>query len=250
MTTYGLIGYPLGHSFSKAFFSRKFAAEKMDAEYVNFETGDVRELKNIVHKTPSLCGLNVTIPYKTAIIPLLDEIDDEAHAIGAVNVIQFIRDHKGELKMKGFNSDVIGFVNSIRPLLNEIHRKALILGTGGASKAVFHGLQRLGIEAMFVSRGKHDGCITYDEITPQLIENHTVIVNTTPLGMFPHTEGRPNIPYNLLTPSHLLYDLVYNPEQTLFMQKGRERGAIVKNGLEMLILQAEESWRIWNSDIF
>ncbi|MDR2119403.1 MAG: shikimate dehydrogenase [Tannerella sp.] len=249
MKKYGLIGYPLGHSFSKDFFNRKFASEQTDAEYVNFELENIGELENILPENPSLCGLNVTIPYKTQVIPLLHEIDDEARRIGAVNVIKFMRGRSGKPKLKGFNTDVTGFGKSIRPLLNDTHRKALILGTGGASKAVFHALTQMGVAPVYVSRKtcEEPDCITYDRITPQTIEQFTLIVNTTPLGMFPHTDRCPDIPYDLLTPGHILYDLIYNPDETLFMKKGRARGATVKNGLEMLVLQAYESWTIWNT---
>ncbi|MDR0757877.1 MAG: shikimate dehydrogenase [Tannerella sp.] len=246
MKKYGLIGYPLEHSFSKDFFNRRFASEHTDAEYINFEIRDIDELKNILHENPLLCGLNVTIPYKTLIIPLLHEVDRDACLIGAVNVVKFIRGRFGKLKLKGFNTDFTGFRKSIEPLLNETHRKALILGTGGASKAIYHALKQLHVAPVYVSRKPCDGGITYDRITPQLLEQFTVIVNTTPLGMFPHVERYPDIPYHSLTRNHILYDLIYNPGETLFMKKGREQGATVKNGLEMLILQANESWAIWN----
>jgi shikimate dehydrogenase len=246
MNKYGLIGYPLGHSFSKDYFNRKFKSEHIDAEYINFEIRDVRELKTVLCGNLSLCGLNVTLPYKTQIMPLLNDIDSEARRIGAVNVIKFARGRFGRLKLKGYNTDVTGFTKSIEPLLNESHRKALVLGTGGASKAIFHGLRMLNITPVYVSRTVHEFGITYGEITPQVMEQFTVIVNTTPLGMFPHTDECPDIPYDLLTAGHLLYDLIYNPGETLFMKRGREHGASVINGLEMLILQAFESWTIWN----
>jgi shikimate dehydrogenase len=248
MKKYGLIGYPLGHSFSKDFFNRKFMSENIDAEYVNFQIKNVKELKNVLKENPALCGMNVTLPYKTQVIPLLDEIDDDACLIGAVNVIKFIKGGRfNKLKLKGYNSDIIGFKESIAPLLNpEIHHNALILGTGGASKAVFHGLKQLDIDVQFVSLFPEEDCITYDELTPEWLEDYTVIVNATPLGMFPHVEECPDIPYHKITPKHLLYDLVYNPDETLFMQKGKEKGATVKNGLEMLLLQAFVSWEIWN----
>ena len=244
----GLIGYPLGHSFSKDFFNRKFMSEQIDAEYVNFQIENVKELKDVIQDNPELCGMNVTLPYKTQVMPLLDEIDDDARLIGAVNVIKFIRGGRfNKLKLKGYNSDIIGFKESIEPLLNpEIHHSALILGTGGASKAVYHGLKQLGIDVQFVSLFEEEDCITYDEVTSEWLEDYTVIVNATPLGMFPHVEKCPDIPYHKLSSRHLLYDLVYNPDETLFMRKGKERGATVKNGLEMLLLQAFVSWDIWN----
>jgi shikimate dehydrogenase len=246
MEKYGLLGYSLGHSFSKTYFNQKFDAEHIDAEYVNFEIATIKELKNIVKENPDLRGLNVTLPYKMSVIPLLDDVDNDARLIGAVNVIAFRKGSFGKLKLKGYNSDIIGFKQSIEPLLNESHRKALILGTGGASKAVFQGLKQLGIASTHVSRTAKDFCITYEEISPRILEQYTVIVNTTPVGMYPNIDHCPHIPYDLLTPGHLLYDLLYNPDETLFMQKGQEKGATVKNGLEMLLLQAFASWEIWH----
>lgn len=245
MKKYGLLGYPLGHSFSKNYFNQKFEAEKIDAEYLNFEIPDIKEIKSVIKENPELNGLNVTIPYKQQVIPYLDDLDDDARQIGAVNVIKFSKGLFGKVKLKGYNSDIIGFKQSIEPLLKDHHRKALILGTGGASKAVFHGLKQLGIAATFVSRQSKEYCITYEEITEKIMEQYHVIVNTTPLGMYPNVNACPNIPYELLTSDHLLYDLLYNPDETLFMQKGKERGAVVKNGLEMLLLQAFAAWEIW-----
>lgn len=246
MKKYGLIGYPLGHSFSKGFFNQKFSSEKIDAEYVNFEIPEIKQIKKLVKDHPDLCGLNVTLPYKTQVIPYLDEMDRDAQLIGAVNVIKFERGLFGRVRLKGYNSDIIGFKQSIEPLLNQSHRKALILGTGGASKAVFQGLKQLGLASTLVSRTPKDFCITYEELTPRIMSQYTVIVNTTPVGMFPHVEDAPHIPYEELTPTHLLYDLLYNPDETLFMKKGKERGCVVKNGLEMLLLQAFAAWTIWN----
>jgi len=244
---YGLIGYPLGHSFSVVYFNNKFKSEHIDAEYVNFEIKDVKELKYVLQDNPDLCGLNVTLPFKMDVIPLLDSITDNARNIGAVNVIKF---KKGglfsKLHLEGHNSDITGFKQSIEPMLNETHRKALICGTGGASKAIYHGIKQLGIDALFVSRTPEKNSITYDEITPEIIENHTVIINATPLGMYPNTETCPDIPYQRLTQDHILYDLIYNPDDTLFMRKGKACGSVVKNGLEMLLLQAFISWEIWN----
>ncbi len=246
MQKYGLLGYPLGHSFSRTYFNRKFEAEKINAQYVNFEIPTIKEIKNVLKNNPDLCGLNVTLPYKSQVIPFLDEIDENARLIGAVNVVKFTKGFLGKTKLIGFNSDIVGFKQSIEPLLNDSHRKALILGTGGSSKAVFHGLKQLGIDATFVSRHPKDLCITYDEVTPKTLEYYTVIVNCTPLGMFPHINNCPEIPYEALTSKHLLYDLLYNPDETLFMKKGKAQGAVVKNGLEMLLLQAFEAWQIWN----
>ncbi|WP_072544478.1 shikimate dehydrogenase family protein [Mediterranea massiliensis] len=247
MDKYGLIGYPLKHSFSISYFNEKFQSENIDAEYVNFEIPRIEDFMEVVEENPNLRGLNVTIPYKEQVIPYLDELDKDTAKIGAVNVIKIIPQGKGDVKLVGYNSDIIGFTRSIEPLLQSHHVKALILGTGGASKAVFHGLANLGIEATFVSRTKKSNDIlTYQELTPEIMQEHTVIVNTTPLGMYPNVDACPDIPYDQLTPNHLLYDLLYNPHETLFMKKGMERGATVKNGLEMLLLQAFVSWEIWN----
>ena len=245
MDQYGLLGFPLGHSFSKTYFNQKFEAEKIDAEYLNFEIPEIKEIKNVIKENPELNGLNVTIPYKEQVIPYLDDLDEDARLIGAVNVIKFSKGPFGKVKLKGYNSDIIGFKQSIEPLLKEHHRKALILGTGGASKAVFQGLKQLGVASTFVSRKAKEYCITYEEITPKVMEQYTVIVNTTPLGMYPNVNACPDIPYDLLTSDHLLYDLLYNPDETLFMRKGKEKGAVVKNGLEMLLLQAFAAWEIW-----
>ena len=246
MQKYGLIGYPLGHSFSKNYFNQKFESENIDATYLNFEIPNIKDLKTVLKENPELNGLNVTIPYKEQVIPYLDDLDEDARLIGAVNVIKFTKGLFGK-KLKGYNSDIIGFTQSIQPLLQPHHQKALILGTGGASKAVYHGLKNLGIESVFVSRThKADGMLTYEELTPEIMAEYTVIVNCTPVGMFPKVDFCPNIPYELLTPNHLLYDLLYNPNVTLFMKKGEAQGAVVKNGLEMLLLQAFAAWEIWN----
>ena len=241
MIKYGIIGYPLGHSFSRGFFTEKFAREGIDAQYLNFEIPDVAMLRDVLRDNPKLRGLNVTLPHKQAVIPLLDEMSDEAREIGAVNVIR-VRDGR----LRGYNSDIIGFSESIKPLLKPHHTKALVLGTGGASKAICVGLTRLGLEWTYVSRTPREGMITYDALTPEVMAEYTVIVNCSPVGMYPKVDAAPAIPYECLTPRHLLFDLVYNPEDTLFMQKGRAHGATVKNGLEMLHLQAIASWRFWN----
>lgn len=245
MEQYGLIGYPLGHSFSRRFFNEEFFPEYgIEAEYLNFEIPEADGLLEVVRTHPLLRGLNCTIPHKQAIIPLLDEISPEAREIGAVNVIR-IRDGR----LKGFNSDIIGFMDSLRPLLRPHHRRALVLGSGGASKAVWAGLLRLGLEPMQVSRKAGDGVLSYEMLTQEVMADCTVVVNCSPVGMFPHVDECPAIPYELLSGRHLLYDLVYNPLDTLFMQRGRERGATVKNGLEMLRLQALASWKFWNSEL-
>lgn len=246
MDKYGLIGYPLKHSFSVNYFNEKFHSEGIDAEYVNFEIPSINELPDVIKDNPELKGLNVTIPYKEKVISYLDELDKDAQAIGAVNVIKIIRLQKGRYKLMGYNSDIIGFTESIEPLLEPHHKKALILGTGGASKAVFHGLKNLDIEAKYVSRTPASGMLSYEELTPEIMAEYTVIVNGTPVGMYPKVDFCPDIPYQYLTPNHLLYDLLYNPNITLFMKKGEERGAKTKNGLEMLLLQAFAAWEIWH----
>lgn len=246
MDKYGLIGYPLGHSFSKSYFNEKFENEQIDAEYINFEIPTLDSLPEILASNPELKGLNVTIPYKEKVISYLDSISPEARAIGAVNVIRI--DHKGNNNyLKGFNSDVIGFTKSIEPLLERFHKKALILGTGGASKAINFGLKSLGLETVFVSRFERPGTIQYSQITPDIIQEYNVIINCTPCGMYPHIDECPQLPYEAITSKNILYDLLYNPDETLFMKKGAQYGATVKNGLEMLLLQAFSSWEFWHS---
>lgn len=245
-TLYGLLGYPLGHSFSRNYFNNKFEAEDIDAEYINFEIPDINMLMEVISEYYNLNGLNITIPYKEQVIPFLDELDEDAANIGAVNVIKII--HKNnDLILKGYNSDVVGFCDSISPLIKPHMKKALILGTGGAAKAVCYGLKKLGIESQFVSRKKTENTITYPEINKDIIDEHHIIVNTTPLGMYPNVDDCPDIPYELLTEKHLCYDLLYNPDETLFMKNAKGYGATVKNGLEMLLLQAFVSYEIWNS---
>lgn len=245
MQKYGLIGYPLKHSFSQRFFFEKFKAEHIDAAYFNFEISDISQLHLIIEDNPNLCGLNVTIPYKEKVIPYLDDLSSDAAAIGAVNVIKISRDDE-KIRLTGHNSDVIGFQDSIAPLIKKNNQaKALILGTGGASKAVHKGLENLGIESKFVSRTPKTACFTYDELTAKVIAEYTVIVNSTPLGTFPDIDNAPDIPYQFLTKDHLLYDLVYNPEETKFLHLGKVQGAAVKNGYEMLERQAIAAWNIW-----
>ncbi len=245
MKRFGIIGYPLEHSFSRHFFNEKFRSEHIDAEYVNFEIPFIQHFPSVLSENPDLCGLNVTIPYKEQIIPYLNGLDKDAAAIGAVNVIKILP-HKDKPQLIGYNSDVIGFTRSIEPLLESKHRKALVLGTGGASKAVRHGLETLGLECTLVSRIPRKGMFGYEELTAEILDEYKVIVNCTPVGTYPHIDECPHIPYEFLTPNHLLYDLVYNPDVTLFMKKGAEKGAITKNGLEMLLLQAFAAWDIWN----
>ncbi len=245
MDKYGLIGFPLGHSFSKDYFNNKFNSERIDAQYINFEIPNIEEIKAIILTNPELKGLNVTIPYKQQVIPYLHDITKEAKEIGAVNVIKITR--KGsKVHLKGYNSDVVGFVESIRPLLERYHKNALILGTGGASKAVDYGLRSLGVQTMFVSRTKKAGAFTYKELSYEMMEDYKVVVNCTPLGMYPNVNECPDIPYEAVGNHHILYDLIYNPNETLFLANGRKRGAVTKNGLEMLLLQAFASWEFWN----
>lgn len=247
MDKYGLIGYPLGHSFSVNFFNEKFANEGINAQYINFEIPQIDDLPEVLASNPELRGLNVTIPYKQKVISYLDEMSPEARAIGAVNVIRITHKGKG-LVLKGFNSDVIGFTRSIEPMLESIHRKALILGTGGASRAIEYGLKSLGLETLFVSRTQKEGCITYKDVTPEIIKEYNVIVNCTPLGMYPKADTCPDLPYEAMDNHTILYDLIYNPDETLFMKKGAQHGANTKNGLEMLLLQAFASWDFWNGE--
>lgn len=247
MKTYGLIGYPLGHSFSRGYFTDFFADQGIDAEYKNFELSSIELLPTLLESEKTLCGFNVTIPYKQQIFPYLDELDEAAQAIGAVNVVKVI--HKdGKRHLKGYNSDYIGFANSIRPLLKPHHTHALILGTGGASKAVDYALRQLEMKTIFVSRTERENIISYDRLTPELLEKYTVIVNTTPLGMHPKVDECPPLDYSLVTSRHLLYDVIYNPAKTLFLQHGEERGATICNGMEMLIGQAQAAWNIWEEE--
>lgn len=240
---YGLIGAKLGHSFSKDFFSKKFAKEGISAEYRNFEIDNIEKFSDIIEY--GVYGLNITIPYKEQVIDFLDKIDPIAEKIGAVNVVKIVR-NADNLETIGYNSDIVGFTESIRPLIENHHKKALILGTGGASKAVIEGLKLMNVKSQLVSRTKSPNTITYSELSSNLLEEYTIIVNTTPLGMFPNTDSFPDIPYEFLSNKHLCYDLTYNPEETRFLKLSRDNGAKTKNGLEMLILQALESWRIWN----
>ncbi|SFE95563.1 shikimate dehydrogenase [Chitinophaga sp. CF118] len=243
MKVYGLIGYPLSHSFSKDFFAEKFARENIkDCIYESFPLPAIKELKPLLASQPELLGLNVTIPYKEAVIPYLDELSPAAAQIKAVNCIRIIDGVK-----TGFNTDAIGFRRSLEPLLQSHHTNALILGTGGAAKAVQYVLEALNIPYKLVSRkAAHDGAVTYDQLDAEVMEEHTIIINTTPLGMYPNAEAAPELPYNFLSSQHLLYDLIYNPAMTAFLKHGADKGATIKNGHEMLILQAEASWEIWN----
>jgi len=250
MDTYGLIGFPLKHSFSAIFFTEKFKKENIDAEYLNVEIEDIQQIREVILTHVHLKGLNVTIPYKEQVIPYLDELSPEAKKIGAVNVIKIDRNpnDKHTYYLKGYNTDYVGFKKSIGPLIkSDIHKKALVLGTGGASKAVVQALIDLGIDWKYVSRTAGENKFTYNELTPEIINNYQIIINTSPVGTFPKVNECPDIPYQYLTRNHLLYDLVYNPAETVFLKKGKDKGATVKNGEEMLHLQAEEAWKIWTA---
>ena len=249
MRKFGIIGYPLAQSASPAFFNGKFADEGIDACYIPFEIESIEELPRILKENPELCGFNVTIPYKIDVMRYLESMSDEAREIDAVNVVKVTHDADGKPRLIGYNSDVIGFTRSLKPLVEGKHRKALILGTGGVSKAVACSLRRLGLEFMFVSRKAGTGAIAYSDITKEIMESHTLIVNCTPLGMTGHgVDLCPDIPYPMLSDRHLLYDVVYNPEETLFLRKGAEQGAATKSGYEMWYLQALASWEIWNGN--
>jgi len=238
MRTFGLIGKSLSHSFSSSYFHDKFIKEEIsNTEYLNFELKDVSEFTQLI-STYKLSGLNVTVPYKESIIPFLDELSEDAKSIGAVNTIQFING-----KLVGHNTDTNGFKKSILSILDG-RNKALILGDGGGAKAVKHALNQLDITHKTVSRNTS---IKYSDISTQQIEFNTIIINTTPLGMFPKVKNFPQIPYKLLTEKHLLFDLIYNPSETLFLSYGRAQKSSTKNGLEMLEIQAEASWNIWNT---
>ncbi len=245
MKQFGLIGYPLSHSFSKGYFAEKFQKENIvDCQYDVYPLEKIEDFLELYNNHNNLVGLNVTIPYKQAVIPFLDELNEEAKAIGAVNTIKFI-----DGKKIGYNSDCYGFEISLLPLLKPHHKSALILGTGGASKAVEFVLKKLGIAFQYVSRIKTENNLSYKEINQEIINRSLFIVNCSPLGMYPNINEAPNIPYQFITDKHLLYDLVYNPEETLFLKEGKLRGAQTKNGLEMLYQQAEKSWQIWNTTI-
>jgi shikimate dehydrogenase len=241
MRYFGLIGFPLSHSFSKRYFSQKFESEKIAAQYENYPLKSIEEFPELV-RNYNFSGINVTIPYKQDVMQYLDNLSEEAEKIGAVNTIQ-IRNEK----LIGNNTDCYGFEMSLLPFLKPSHKHALVLGTGGASKAVVFVLEKLGIDWKYVSRTKSNNGFTYEELDAEIIKSHYLIINTTPLGMYPNVEECPEIDYDAIGENHLLYDLVYNPEETLFLQKGKSKGATIKNGLEMLHLQAEKAWEIWNS---
>jgi shikimate dehydrogenase len=242
MTKYGLIGYPLSHSFSKKYFTEKFERESIkEHEYDLFPIEKITQLPSLVQTESLLNGLNVTIPYKEQVIPFLDELTEVVKEIQACNCIRIL-----DGKLIGYNTDVIGFEKTLERKLARHHQRALVLGTGGAAKAVNYVLRKKGIDFLEVSRRKGEGSITYQDVDEQVISSHTLIVNTTPLGMYPNVDDAPDLPYHLLTDAHYLYDLVYNPAKTKFLVEGERRGAVIENGADMLVIQAEASWDIWN----
>lgn len=241
MREYGLIGKSLKHSFSIRYFSEKFKNEKIDAVFQNFEIESIDDFPQVLSSHPKLCGLSVTIPYKTTIIPYLDVVSEDAKQINSVNSIKITNG-----RTIGYNTDVIGFKQSLKPFLKHGMERALILGTGGASKAVAYALRQIGLEVTLVSRNPKEGRLGYNQINEFVMRAFKLIVNTTPLGMYPNIDTFPDIPYEYLTEEHLLYDLTYNPDTTVFLQKGKARGATIVNGLSMLHIQAEASWEIWN----
>jgi shikimate dehydrogenase len=244
MRRFGLIGKTLKHSFSKNYFTQKFRQERIeDCVYESFELQFIDELPGLLASYPDLEGLNVTIPYKEEVIPYLDEKNEVVREIEACNCIKVING-----SLHGFNTDVVGFKNSLQPKLEPHHKKALILGSGGAAKAVKYALNELAIESLVVSRRKETGDLGYEDVDDVVLKEYTLVVNTTPLGMYPNVNDDPPIPYEYLTPQHFLFDLIYNPEKTRFLQRGEKQGAQIANGYEMLILQAEESWRIWSDE--
>ncbi len=248
MKKYGLLGYPLTHSFSKRYFTERFEKENIESTYDNFEIDSITKFPDVVKNNPEVVGFNVTIPYKEQVIPYLDELNDSAREIQAVNTIRVTRTENG-IHLKGFNTDTYGFETSLKPFLKEHHKKALILGTGGASKALKYVLKKLGIEYISASIEElKENEIRYEDINEQMMAERLLIINATPLGTFPKVDTFANIPYEFITDKHLLFDLVYNPEVTQFLAKGKEKGASIKNGYEMLLLQAQRSYEIWNSE--
>jgi len=240
---FGLVGRNIGYSFSKKYFTEKFEMGHFDnCEYKNYDIENIDAFTKIIDENKSLRGLNVTIPYKESVIPLLDKISKTAQLIGAVNCITISK----KKKIKGYNTDYYGFKKSIKPLLKEHHKKALILGTGGASKGVAFALKKLKIEYDFVSRNADEFQVSYNELDVSVFEEYTIIINTTPLGTFPNITECPTLDYSLFTKKHIAFDLVYNPEETMFLKLAKEQGATTKNGYEMLVFQAEKSWKIWN----
>lgn len=247
MRKYGLLGYPLTHSFSKRYFTEKFENEKIDSTYENFEIDNISKFPEIIKNNPEIVGLNVTIPYKEQVIPFLNDLNESAREIKAVNTI-VVKRTGDEVYLKGYNTDTYGFETSLKPFLKEHHKKALILGTGGASKALKYVLTKLGIGYISASIEElKENEIRYEEIDEKMMAERTLIINATPLGTYPKVDTFPNIPYQFITEKHLLFDLVYNPEVSVFLQNGKEKGATIKNGYEMLLLQAIKSYEIWNT---
>jgi len=247
MRRFGLIGYPLTHSFSEGYFSAKFNRENIqDAVYQNFPIENISDFENLIKKHSDLVGLNVTIPYKEKAIPFLHKLDKTAQDIGAVNTIKITKENHKTI-LTGYNTDVYGFEASVKPYLECCHKKALILGTGGAAKSVNYVLHKLGLQCFTISRNTGDNVFkTYNELTAEDISEFHIIVNTTPIGMYPKINEFPDIAYEGLGANHVAFDLIYNPEETLFLSKAKAKGAKTKNGLEMLHLQAEKAWEIWN----
>jgi shikimate dehydrogenase len=246
MKQYGIIGYPLSHSFSKKYFSKKFIREGIvNCIYQMFSLPDIAELKNTIANTPNLCGLNVTIPHKQSVLTFLDDTSNLPQGLQACNCIKISNG-----KLIGYNTDVIGFEQSLLPQLKSHHKNALILGNGGAAEAVKFVLHKLNIHYKVISRKLHNSShLTYADLNEQIIKEYTLIINTTPLGTSPNINECPAIPYQYLTAQHFLFDLVYNPAKSLFLQKGEEQGAAIQNGYDMLVIQAEESWRIWSEEM-
>ncbi len=240
---FGLIGRNIDYSFSRNYFSEKFEINHFtNCEYKNYDLKNIKEFPELIAESKGLLGLNVTIPYKEEIIPYLDKISKKAKKIGAVNCITISKTKQ----LKGYNTDYYGFKKTLQPLLKEHHKKALILGTGGASKAVAYALQKLKIEYDFVSRTPDEFQLAYQDLNAEIFEEYHIIINTTPIGTHPKSEERPDLDYNLFTKKHIAYDLVYNPEETTFLKNAKEQGAKIKNGYEMLVFQAEKAWEIWN----
>jgi shikimate dehydrogenase len=240
--TFGLVGRNISYSFSAGYFKEKFDGMGVEHTYRNFDIDDIEDLRDIIANTKGLKGLNVTIPYKEEVIPLLDSLSKKAKKIGAVNTITLSKNGK----TKGFNTDWHGFKKALKPLLKKRHQKALILGTGGASKAVAFALRDLKIEYDFVSREGNEYILSYNDLNKEVFDEYQIIINTTPLGTFPNINECPPLNYRLFTKDHIAFDLVYNPEETLFLKKAKENGAKVKNGYDMLVFQAEKAWAIWN----
>ena len=241
MKRYGLIGYPLSHSFSKNYFEEKFRQQGIShCTYELFPIASINELSNLLNLYPDLCGLNVTIPYKQQVIPLLHSTQHLPAGLDACNCIRI-----DDGRLSGYNTDIIGFEKSFTPLLQEHHQRALVLGSGGAASAVTFVLKKLGIDYLVVSRTRSATAISYADVSESLIATHHIIINTTPVGMYPNVDSYPVLPYHAISPQHYLFDLHYNPAKTKFLQMGEERGASIKNGYEMLVIQAEESWKIW-----